>query len=253
MAPERTEAAPASRPDSSLAYVRRLGIDIPIDPQVMSWLIRFALRFGFYETKEAAQLEHFIEDGEVVLELGTGIGFVSTVIARNPRVRKLVSYEANPRMMPFIRRLTSENLGANLSKADFRNAVLFNNPTESHANFYISRHFWGSSLMPVRDPVAIEKVRVDDFAKVVTELRPTLIVADIEGGELPLFRDAMLEGVQKIYLEVHPARLGVSGLRELFANFERHGFVKDRHNSRRWVMLFRRKSAEVTPPGHQAA
>jgi hypothetical protein len=156
-------------------------------------------------------------------------------------------------MMPFIRRLTSENLGANLSKAEFRNAVLFNNPSESHANFYISKHFWGSSLMPVRDAVAVEKVRVDDFAKVVTELKPTLIVADIEGGELPLFRDAQLDGVDKIYLEVHPLRLGRSGLRELFANFERHGFAKDRQHSRRWVMLFRRKNPIVDRGAGRAA
>jgi FkbM family methyltransferase len=244
MAPERTATAAQSKPMPSQTYVRRLGIDIPIDPSVMSWVIRLALRFGFYETKEAAQLDKFIEDGEVVLELGTGIGFVSTVIARNPRVARLVSYEANSRMMPFIRRLTSENLGAKLSKAEFRNAVLFNNPSDSHANFYVSRHFWGSSLMPIRDPVAVEKVRIDDFAKVVGELKPTLIVADIEGGELPLFRDAVLDGVDKIYLEVHPTRLGLGGLRELFANFERHGFVKDRAHSRRWVMLFRRKNSK---------
>jgi FkbM family methyltransferase len=245
MAPERTATAANSARVPPQAYVRRLGIDIPIDPNVMSWLIRFALRFGFYETKEAAQLDRFIEDGEVVLELGTGIGFVSTVIARNPRVRKLVSYEANSRMMPFIRRLTSQNLGAGLAKAEFRNAVLFNDPSESHANFYVSKHFWGSSLMPIRDPVAVEKVRVDDFAKVVGELKPTLIVADIEGGELPLFRDAVLDGVDKIYLEVHPLRLGLSGLRELFANFERHGFARDRRHSRRWVMLFRRKVSKT--------
>ena len=233
------ESSPAAS-DRGSPYVRRLGIDIPIDPRVMSWVIRFALRFGFYETKEAQQLDNFIEDGEVVLELGTGIGFVSTVIARNPRVRKLVSYEANPSLMPFIRRLAGENLGSAISKVEFRNAVLFNSPSDSHTNFYVSKHFWGSSLAPIRNPVAVERVRVDDFATVVQGLRPTLIVADIEGGELPLFRDADLTGVDKIYLEVHPMRLGPAGLRELYANFARKGFARDAAHSRRWVMLFRR-------------
>jgi FkbM family methyltransferase len=243
MAPERVAIADTAKPHRvEQTYVRRLGIDIPIDSNVMSWVIRLALRFGFYETKEAEQLDRFIEDGEVVLELGTGIGFVSTVIARNPKVARLVSYEANPKMMPFIRRLTSENLGSKLAKAEFRNAVLFNNPTDSHTNFYVSKHFWGSSLMPIRDAVAVERVRIDDFAKVAGEVKPTLIVADIEGGELPLFRDAVLDGVDKVYLEVHPLRLRRAGLKDLYANFERHGFVKDPVNSRRWVMLFRRKT-----------
>lgn len=224
-------------------YARQLGIDIPIDPEVMSWLIRFELWRGNYEAKEARMLDRLITEGERVLELGTGIGFVSTVIARNPKVARLVTYEANPRLAPFIRRLAGGNLGAAMAKVEFRNAVLFNNPASSHTDFYVSRHFWSSSLLPVSNPVSVERVRVDDFAKVAAEFRPSLVVCDIEGGELDLFRDANLEGVDKVYLELHPFKLGLRGIREVYENFARHGFAKDPRYSRRWVVLFRRNAA----------
>ncbi|MEO6394748.1 MAG: FkbM family methyltransferase [Devosia sp.] len=222
-------------------YVRQLGITIPIDRDVMSWRIRFELWRGAYETKEAGMLDRIIEAGERVLELGTGIGFVSTVIARNRNVERVISYEANPKLGPFIRRLAGENLGTDIGKIEFRNAVLFNNPSATHADFYVSKHFWGSSLVPIRNPLTIEKVRIDDFAKVNAEFKPTLVVCDIEGGELNLFRDADLTGIQKVYLEVHPMVLGARGVAELYASFERLGFEKDRRLSTRWVMLFRRK------------
>ncbi|MEQ1902305.1 MAG: FkbM family methyltransferase [Devosia sp.] len=237
-------ATVSSAPDAyRTRYARQLGIDIPIDPEVMSWLIRFELWRGNYEAKEARMLDRLITAGERVLELGTGIGFVSTVIARNPNVSRLVTYEANPRLAPFIRRLASSNLGAAIGKVEFRNAVLFNNPASSHTDFYVSRHFWGSSLLPVSNPVSVERVRVDDFAKVAAEFRPSLVVCDIEGGELELFRNADLEGVDKVYLELHPFKLGLRGIREVHENFARHGFAKDPRYSRRWVVLFRRIGA----------
>ncbi|MEQ1770797.1 MAG: FkbM family methyltransferase [Devosia sp.] len=223
-------------------YVRQFGIDIPIDPQVMSWRIRFELWRRDYEMKEAKMLDRIIDAGERVLELGTGIGFVSTVIARNPKVERLVTYEANPRLAPFIRRLANENLGAaDLGKVEFRNAVLFNKPDAAQADFYISKHFWGSSLLPIRNAVAVEKVSIDDFDGVRQQLRPTLIVCDIEGGELGLFRDADLTGIDKVYLETHPWVLGPAGMADLMSSFVRHGFEKDHSMSTRWVMLFRRK------------
>jgi FkbM family methyltransferase len=243
MTPDRTALAAnpaASARAPAPRYARQLGIDIPIDPEVMSWLIRFELWRGNYEAKEARMLDRLITPGERVLELGTGIGFVSTVIARNPAVERLITYEANPRLAPFIRRLAADNLGAAIGKVEFRNAVLFNSPATSHADFYVSKHFWGSSLLPISNPISIEKVRIDDFGEVRDELKPSLIVCDIEGGELNLFRDADLEGVDKIYLEIHPFRLGWQGVSELYANFARHGFAKDPRYSRRWVVLFRR-------------
>ena len=61
-----------------------------------------AFATGKYEHKEAELLKKSIEDGEVVLELGSGIGFMGVIANSNANCAKYVAYEANPELIQVI-------------------------------------------------------------------------------------------------------------------------------------------------------
>lgn len=192
-----------------------------------------------YELQEARQLQRIIQDGEVVLEIGAGIGFMASLIANNPLVKKVVSYEANSALIPIIRDTVKANVGENFAKWNLQHAVLATGYRDQPAmDFYVHKDFWASSLSPIADAIRVEKVAIDSFNDVITNLRPTLIVCDIEGGELNLFKNADLTGVKKVYLEVHQKILGRRGMRALFEIFHSRDFSYDPHHSEGSVVLF---------------
>ena len=178
-----------------------MGIKIPIDKAIFSDTIIGAIKKGNYERREATEVQRIVEPGERVLEIGGGIGFVSAVAALDPRVEKIVVFEANPLLMPVIAELHEMNGVANV---DVVNGVLMNSTHAEAAKFYVRQDFWSSSLAekPWGYEIAID-VPTYSFSEQVERIRPTLIVCDIEGGELNLFENANLSGVKKVLMEVH--------------------------------------------------
>lgn len=216
-----------------------LGVWLAIDPALLSPKIRRAFALRLYEIREAQQIQRIVRPNEVVLELGAGVGFVSTLIARHPYTKRLVSYEANPRLIDCLHRTMSAN-GVPASKAEFRNAVLTNGP-EGDSDFFVHRDFWASSLhSPPEGCVAVHRVAMTSFGAALAEIRPTLIVCDIEGAETDLLGGSDLPGVRHISVETHPAVVGRSGVEALVRNLARKGFEHVRRHSAGDVLYFSR-------------
>jgi FkbM family methyltransferase len=214
------------------------GIELQLDHRFMSAKMMDVIKEGRYERQEARQISRIIQADEVVLELGAGIGFVSALIATNPCTKFLVSYEANPRLIPAITDTLTRNAGPSESKWEVRNAVLMNGIVPDDVDFYLHEDFWASSLNPVAAAVGVEKVKAERFNNILALIRPTLIVCDIEGGELELFRNADLSGVKKVFLETHQKRIGRRGMKELFDYFHARDFHYDQAHSEGSVVLF---------------
>ena len=62
------------------AFLQVAGVVIPLDPQVITPTIRQAILDGRFETEEASQIPHIVRPGDRVLEIGAGIGFISTLL-----------------------------------------------------------------------------------------------------------------------------------------------------------------------------
>ena len=124
------------------------GVAIPADPAVITPAIRRAILEGRFEAEEASQLPHIVRPGDRVLEIGAGIGFISTLLAREPRVSRVIAVEANPHLLGYMARLHARN---RVRKVRRLNAVLTNEPVAS-ATFYIRRDFWMGSLAPGPNP-----------------------------------------------------------------------------------------------------
>ncbi|HET9067567.1 MAG TPA: FkbM family methyltransferase, partial [Amaricoccus sp.] len=77
----------------------------PLDPSVVTPAIRAAILSGRFEAEEASQIPRIVRPGDRVLEIGAGIGFISTLLSRQPRVARVVAVEANPNLIDYMARV----------------------------------------------------------------------------------------------------------------------------------------------------
>jgi FkbM family methyltransferase len=218
-------------------YLEAGGVVIPADPAVITPSIRAAILAGRFEAEEGSQIPHIVRPGDRVLEIGAGIGYISTLLSRERRVSRVIAVEANPHLIGYMGRLHAKN---RVRKVRRVNAVLTNEPQQS-ATFYLRPDFWMGSLAPEPNPYhGTVEVPTLSFDRLLRDEAINLIVCDIEGAETHLFEGADLSGVDRIFLEMHDHVTGLSGVRRLFATLHGHGFVYDPRHSLGSVVLFQR-------------
>jgi FkbM family methyltransferase len=216
------------------------GVVIPANPAVITPAIRAAILAGRFEAEEASQIPSIVRPGDRVLEIGAGIGFISTLISRQRRVAQVIAVEANPHLIGYMERLHAAN---RVRKVRRVNAVLTNEARAS-ATFYLRRDFWMGSLAAGPNPfVGTVEVPTMSLDGLLREDGIDLVVCDVEGAETVLFQGADLSGVDRIFLEMHDHVTGLSGVRGLFATLAGHGFVYDPRHSLGSVVLFQKLGA----------
>ncbi len=216
------------------------GVVIPSDPAVITPAIRDAILKGRFEAEESSQVPQIVRPGDRVLEIGAGIGFISTLISRQRRVSRVIAVEANPHLIDYMARLHALN---RVRKVRRVNAVLTNEPKAS-ATFYLRRDFWmGSLSAEPNEYVGTVEVPTMNLDGLLRDEAIDLIVCDVEGAEAVLFHGADLSGVDRIFLELHDHVTGLSGVRGLFATLAGHGFVYDPRHSLGSVVLFQKLGA----------
>jgi len=212
------------------------GIKIPFVKSAFAENVSKAIRAGWYEHKEAKEIPRIVQPNERILELGAGIGFISTLAAKNPLTEAVLVYEANPELIPIIKKVHELN---GISNVDVVNAVLSDNIPGKTATFYLRKEFWASSLQNAPWKFrATTEVPVHGLSETIRAFRPTLIICDIEGGEIDLFEKADLTGVKKIYLELHQNVVGRRGMKRIFDCMSSKDFHYDQHHSSGPVVLF---------------
>ena len=83
------------------------GVRVPHSPFLNETRIR-RIQEARYEGEEIAGALHVVRQGDRVLEMGAGLGVVSAVTALNARPARILSFEANPALIPHIRALHAE-------------------------------------------------------------------------------------------------------------------------------------------------
>lgn len=211
------------------------GIKVPLDPTVMSQRMMEVIRAKDYERPEAHLLPSILQPGERIVELGAGIGYISALCARQPGVESVAVYEANPHLLALIERTHALN-GVRCS---VENAVVTSGESGGTRTFYLRDDFWASSLSPApygyRETVEVPVVSLED---VLARHRPTMLIIDIEGGELELFQNVALPGVRKVFIELHQNVIGRRGMKKIFDFFSERNFHYDQWHSSHAVVLF---------------
>lgn len=210
------------------------GIKVPLSPDEVSPIIWQALTSGSYEAKEARGIFKAVRANDRVLELGSGIGVVTSLIAKIPGVQ-VWAYEANPATADLAKRVIDAN---NLDNVIFSQGLLTAGAPRSF-HFYVRRDLWMSSMDknqgPYEQVISLASINIDDF---IRYHNINVLVMDIEGAELDLLQDAELPGIERIFLELHDHLYGLAGIREITQALVAKGYAYDPRGSQGPCVLF---------------
>lgn len=242
--PDLTNAAVGDLPPPVYdEVIETRGVRIPFVPDIITPRIERPMRANKYEAGEVGLLQRHLRPDDRVLDLGAGVGLVSTVAAQAVPEGSVTAVEANPAMLPLIRETYRLN---GVEGVDLRNAVVADKGSTAKASFFMRADFWASSMEPDSRPYeAEEKVDVLGIGALMSEVSPTVISCDIEGAELELFEAADLSGVRLVIVEVHPKVYGPEGVARVVAALQRQGLRQHRQRRSSTVRVFERVPAEV--------
>jgi len=200
------------RPVVTLAGVQ-IRVGRHMSPQVERTVSR-----GRYERDELRLIEQVLSPGDVVLEVGAGIGLVSAYCAKRLGSSRVFAYEANPDLEACIRETYSLNqvqptlemcaVGADAGKV----------------TLYRSEDLWASSVLRPSGRVRPVEVPVKALSEISQLVRPTLLIVDTEGGESELFHRAQLPTVSRIILELHERVIGAASAQRVRSTLAALGF-----------------------------
>lgn len=212
------------------------GIALPLSSGDVSPVIWQALSDGSYEAKEARSVLKAIRPGDRVLELGAGIGIITSIIAGIEGV-SVWAFEANPATAALAERVIGTNCGDNVV---FSQGLLTADGPKAYS-FYVRKDLWMSSMDENQGPyekrIEISSENIDDF---IARHGITALVMDIEGAERDLLGRADLSGVERIFVELHDHLYGLAGVRDITGALTAKGFAYDPRGSRGPCVLFSR-------------
>lgn len=202
------------------------GIKIPIDKH-LSDNLRDAIFGGYYEGAELRTVKSKLDGNDRVMEIGTGIGFISSYCARLIGSERVFTFEANPALEPYIRQLYALN-----SVAPTLEICLLSDRI-GEQTFYVEKDFWMSSTIRVNSDARPIQVPMKLLNEEIERIDPTFLILDIEGGEFDLFRYIDFRNIRKIAIELHTAILGREKAEFVKSVMAKHGFQVDERFSGR--------------------
>lgn len=173
------------------------GVALNTGPDDLPESVRSHIFKGGYESVEAELVSEIVQPGDRVLEVGTGIGFVSILCSKLAGQGRVTSYEANPKLEQTIR----ANYALNGLEPDLRMKAVTVDGTP--ISFFANDNILSSSLIDRNLSATEITVETDAIAAVMDDVRPDVIVMDVEGAEAELLPAADLSDVRALIIEVH--------------------------------------------------
>lgn len=212
-------------------------LDAPNPP--VSRSVRKSLRRDDYERAEVYLVRQLVRPGDVVLDLGSGLGLTCIAAAKASGSGRVVGYEANPVVAP----LAAKNARRNGVQVEIRNRGI--GKEKGACEFHLRRSFTASSALPTKGSRTI-RIEMDACRDVVDEIQPAVITCDVEGIEKDLFACANLRSVERVVLEVHPQLIGEAGVLECLRDLAAAGLNPVRTLSCGQVTVFDRDGSAST-------
>ena len=188
----------------------------------MSRRVERALSKGGYERQELQLIGALLSPSDVVLEVGAGLGLVSTYCAKRVGSSRVFAFEADPDLEPCIR----ETYELNGVEPTLDMCAV--GARAGRVTIYRNKHLVSSSVGRRRAGIRPVEVPGKALNYVVQRFRPTLLIIDAEAAERELFDGAELPTVTKVMLELHDLVLGPQGTDRVRATLTKLGFREDR-------------------------
>jgi FkbM family methyltransferase len=174
-----------------------------------------------YELREYEIITQTLRADDRYLELGAGIGFITTCACKLVGEGRVFAYEPNPQLA----QVAESTARANGFRLSVTSAVL--GPDDGEAEFFVTPDFWASSLRKAPEAVQIQ-VPMRSFAAELQRVKPSYLMVDIEGAEVELLRGEKLPGhVRAICMELHTEIVGLDSVRRLLSKLLDEGFSLD--------------------------
>ncbi len=194
--------------------------------------IRRFIYTGEYEDIEIEILSQVLRSTDKVLEIGSGLGFLTIFCAKRIGSKNVVTYEANSHLIDKIR----ENFRLNNVNPDIQNAIL--DDANSETDFFIEDSFWSSSIIRRSNDAKAVKVKTKNINDILLDTHSNFIIMDIEGGEKELIYKINFDMVDKLLIEIHPQIIGNTQATKIIAYLFEKGFELDFTVSKDSVFYF---------------
>ena len=215
-----------------------LPFDGPSDATLIIPEIRGEIRSGAYSADMIRLLQEAVRPGDRVLVIGAGLGVVSTLVANNKSVDRVIAVEANTALIPYLNRVHELN---GVSNVETINAVLAEGKT-GRIPFFARRDLRTSSLLP--HDRAWQQVMMVPFMNlnlILAEERISVIICDIPAASAQLLAHADLDQVDDILMNCEEDSEAFWGLGGIGSMMSARGYAAERSAD---AVLFRRDSAE---------
>jgi FkbM family methyltransferase len=179
------------------------GVILPIGAH-LSRQMRKVIYQGKYEKHELNIIKRSLTPDDVVLELGAGLGLVSTYCAKRIGSDRVFAFEANAGLEPILQSTyalngVSPHLSISMLGKEVGEKVL-----------YIEQDLWSSSTVRRSKSAQKTMVPVQKADEALATINPSFLIVDIEGGEHDLLQHLPLSRVSKVMIEVHERVIGKS-------------------------------------------
>jgi len=204
-------------------FIKSRGLKFPKDGTYLTGKVRGLLRAGDYERDLTAAALKATREGDTVLDLGCGLGFVSGMIAKRRNIKEIHGFDGNATLLTYAEAMLATN---GISNVTLTAGVL--GKRKSSVPFYVRAPFAASSLTPIEGEEAEEvKVEMQNIKTVLSAIKPTVIICDIEGGEAELLDGVTLKDVRQVVVKLHPGPIGHAGIRTVFDAMSKAGLAYD--------------------------
>lgn len=200
----------------------------------MSRRVERALSRGGYVRQELQLIGALLTVDDVVLDVGAGLGLVSTYCAKRVGSSRVFAFEADPDLEPCIRE-TYE-----LNRVEPTLDMCAVGARAGRVTIYRDKHLVSSSVGRRRGGTRPVEVPGKALNYLVQRFQPTLLIIDAEGAERELFAGAELPTVSRIVLELHDRVIGTQGTDRVRATLAKLGFREDRGLSTNEHLVLRR-------------
>ena len=187
----------------------------------MSRRVERALSKGGYVRQELQLIGALLELDDVVLEVGAGLGLVSTYCAKRLGSNRVFAFEADPDLEPCIR----ETYDLNGVEPHLDMCAV--GARAGRVTIFRDKHLVSSSVGRRRGGTRPVEVPGKALNYVVHRYQPTLLIIDAEGAERDLFDGAQLPTVTRIVLELHDRVIGTQGTDRIRATLAGLGYRED--------------------------
>ncbi|WP_299424500.1 FkbM family methyltransferase [uncultured Shimia sp.] len=202
------------------------GVKVGLPDWLEGTKIEAKLASGDYEGRESAAALKRIKPGWKVLEIGAGLGYVTTICAQAAGAENVTSLEANPQMLDQIRDTLARNGQENVNL--WHGAVVGDSHDGDTVAFRAGALFWGGGLVAdgrsEKDMVEVPATRISDLLAIV---QPDFVMMDVEGAEQHLFEQDWPKCVRHVVMEIHMAKYPKHVLQKMVDCMSRSGMTYD--------------------------